>query len=138
MAAPGALSNRQALAVRLRRAGRALGLPLASLVVAFVLGGVVVAITGGDPIRTYQDLVCGGFGLLCEDQANPGFQLNNTVVNMTPLILAGLSVAIAFRAGLFNIGAQGQYLMGIVACTVTGIAFASWPSYILLPLVLIA
>jgi simple sugar transport system permease protein len=143
MAAPDAVSNRQelmpqALSARLLRVGRALGLPLASLIVAFFIGGVVIGATRGDPIRTYQDLICGGFGLLCDNQAIPGFQLNITVLNMTPLILAGLAVAIAFRAGLFNIGAQGQYLMGILACTVIGVAFASWPGYILLPLVLIA
>ena len=143
MAAPDALSNRQgsvlqALVARLRRVGRALGLPLASLAFAFLIGGAVIGATKGDPIRTYQDLVCGGFGLLCDGQALPGFQLNITVLNMTPLILVGLAVAIAFRAGLFNIGAQGQYLMGILACTVVALAFGSWPGYILLPLVLIA
>jgi simple sugar transport system permease protein len=141
MAAPSAPAEPKtllpsALAGRLRGAGRALGMPLSSLLFAFLVGGVVVAVSGGDPLRTYTDVLCGGFGLLCSGQAVAGLQLNLTIQNMTPLILAGLSVAIAFRAGLFNIGAQGQFLLGVVGSTVVGLAFASWPGFILLPLAL--
>lgn len=143
MAAPSAPSGRkplvsQALAARLRSAGRALGMPLGSLIFAFVVGAIVIVVTHGDPIRTYQDLLCGGFGLGCSGQALPGFQLNLMLINMTPLVLAGLAVALPFRAGLFNIGAGGQYLAGIVGATIVGVSFASLPAFILLPLTLIA
>ncbi len=142
MAAPSAPSERKALvspalAAWLRSAGRSLGMPLGSLVFAFVVGAIVIAITHGDPIRTYQDLLCGGFGVGCSGQALPGFQLNLMLINMTPLVLSGLAVALPFRAGLFNIGAGGQYLAGIVGATLVGVTFTSLPSVILLPLTLL-
>src|SRR4051794_31209031 len=60
-----------------------------------------------------------------------------TLVRATPLILTGLSVAIAFRAGVFNIGAEGQLLMGAAAATATALSAAALPSAVLVPLVLI-
>ncbi|HEY7832979.1 MAG TPA: ABC transporter permease, partial [Ktedonobacterales bacterium] len=67
----------------------------------------------------------------------PALQISNTIVDLTPLILTGLSVAIAFRAGLFNIGAEGQFIMGIIAATILGVSLGKWPAVILLPTVLI-
>src|SRR2546426_5566622 len=49
----------------LRRTGRALAVPARSVVLAFVAGAVIVAVTGGDPFKAYQALACGGFGLFC-------------------------------------------------------------------------
>jgi simple sugar transport system permease protein len=143
MAAPTAPAARSSqlqarIVARLRQPLRALGAPLASLVFAFVVGALVILVTHGDPIRAYADLLCGGFAIGCSGQAVPGFQLNLTVLNMTPLLLTAVAVAIAFRAGLFNIGAEGQYLSGIIASTAVGVAFKSLPGVILLPLVLLA
>jgi simple sugar transport system permease protein len=58
-------------------------------------------------------------------------------VFFTPLLMTGVAVALPFRAGLFNIGAEGQLLAGSVACTVIGIKFSSLPAPILLPMVLL-
>src|SRR5579871_299265 len=60
-----------------------------------------------------------------------------TLVRATPLILTGLSVAIAFRAGVFNIGAEGQFLVGAAAGTATALAASHLPGFLLIPATLI-
>jgi general nucleoside transport system permease protein len=120
-----------------RRMARGLAVPVGSVVFAFVVGGLIVAATGADPFGAYQALICGGFGVLCSGGENTALQLSNTVVLVIPLIMAGVAVALPFRAGLFNIGAEGQFLAGAVACTVIGIKFSTWPAPILLPMVLV-
>lgn len=114
-----------------------LGVPLGSVLFAFLVGGIIVAVTGANPLDAYQGLLC-GVGLVCTGGENPALQLSNTIVYATPLIAAGVAVALPFRAGLFNIGAEGQLLVGTVACTVVGIKLGSLPAVILLPLELIA
>jgi ABC-type uncharacterized transport system permease subunit len=121
----------------IRRRARGLALPLGSVVFAFLIGGVIVAATGGNPLAAYQGLVCGGFGVFCSGGENTALQISNTVVFLTPLLMAGVAVALPFRAGLFNIGAEGQFLAGTVACTVIGVKLSSWPAPILLPMALI-
>lgn len=144
MAAPAAPVEEQTaslgsrLARRLLGYGQALVRPIGSVIFAFVIGGVVVAITKGNPFLAYQALICGGTGLFCYGGENAAFQISNTIVFTTPLILTGIAVAIGFKAGLFNIGAEGQLVMGIIASTVVGIKLASWPSFLLVPAVLIA
>jgi ABC-type uncharacterized transport system permease subunit len=81
--------------------------------------------------------LCGGLGALCSGGETPALQVSNTIVYLTPLITAGIAVALPFRAGLFNIGAEGQLLAGSVAATVIGIKFGDLPAPILLPMVLI-
>ena len=121
----------------LRNLGRGLAVPLGSVLFAFVVGGLLVAVTGADPFGAYQSLVCGGFGAFCTGNENPALQVSNTIVYLTPLITAGIAVALPFRAGLFNIGAEGQLLAGSVACTMIGIKFGDWPTAIVLPMALI-
>ena len=117
--------------------GRGLAVPIGSVIFAFVVGGLIVLATGGNPFAAYQGLVCGGFGLFCSGGENSALQISNTIVYVTPLITAGIAVALPFRAGLFNIGAEGQFLAGAMACTAIGIKFSGWPAPILLPLVLV-
>src|SRR5260221_6632291 len=123
-----------------RQTARALGLPFGSLLLAFVLGAVVIVATGHDVAQAYQDIIC-GTGLLCPDSAPPWLlQTTTTIAFATPLILAGLAVAIAVRAGLFNIGVDGQLIMGAIAATVVGTNtnLTDLPGILLLPLVLLA
>ncbi len=120
------------------RVGRALGIPLGSVLLAFVAGAVIVAVTGGNPLLAYQALICGGFGLLCFGGEQPALQVSNTIVFLTPLIMAGIAVALPFRAGMFNIGAEGQLIMGAIAATTIGIHLGGFPAFVLVPLVLIA
>src|SRR5205823_9908553 len=121
----------------LRRAGRALGVPLLSVLIAFVAGAIIVAVTGGNPLQAYQALICGGFGLFCFGGEPGALQLGNTLVFVTPLIMAGIAVALPFRAGMFNIGAEGQFVMGAILATVIGIHVGGLPGIVLVPLVLV-
>ena len=112
-------------------------MPFASVLFAFVVGAVVVTVTGGNPIDAYQGLLCGGLGVACTQGENPALQIANTIIFAIPLITAGVAVALPFRAGLFNIGAEGQWLAGAMACTALGIKLHDWPAVILLPTVLV-
>ena len=120
----------------IRRLG-GLGMPLGSVLLAFVIGGLIVVATGGNPVTAYAALLCGGFGFICTQGENPALQISNTIVLVIPLITTGVAVALPFRAGLFNIGAEGQLLAGSMACTAIGIKFSTLPTPILLPMVLI-
>ncbi len=112
-------------------------MPIGSVILAFIIGALIVAVTGANPFDAYSGLLCGGFGIACSQGENPALQLSNTVVFMIPLLTTGIAVALPFRAGLFNIGAEGQLLAGSVACTAIGIKFASLPAPLLIPMVLI-
>jgi simple sugar transport system permease protein len=120
-----------------RRVVGGLAMPLGSVVFAFVVGGLIVVGTGGNPFSAYAGLICGGFGIGCTQGENPALQISNTIVFLTPLITVGVAVALPFRAGLFNIGAEGQLLAGSMACTAIGIKFSTLPTPILLPMVLV-
>jgi simple sugar transport system permease protein len=92
--------------------------PLITVIVAFVAGGLVVLATGHDPFATYK-AIFNGTGLnwifpwtSSDDRTTAAINLQQTLIQTTPLILTGLAVAFAFRCGLFNIGGQGQYLAG--------------------------
>jgi simple sugar transport system permease protein len=111
-------------------------MPLGSVLFAFVVGALICVVTGANPIDAYSGLLCGGLGIACTQGENPALQISNTIVFLTPLITAGVAVALPFRAGLFNIGAEGQLLAGAIACTAIGIQFKDLPSPILLPMVL--
>ena len=109
--------------------------PLLTALLAFVLGGLVVLITGNDPIATYSAIFKGTglqwlFPWPIEDRALAAVNLQQTLIITTPLILVGLAVAFAFRAGLFNIGGQGQYIMGSIAAVWVGSEFAGMPSFL--------
>jgi general nucleoside transport system permease protein len=138
MAAAVKSSARQGPLKILRQAGRALAIPIGSVLLAFVAGAVLVFVTGGDPFKAYQALICGGFGLFCFGGEPSVLQLSNALVFLAPLIMAGIAVALPFRAGMFNIGAEGQLIMGAIAAATVGIHLTGWPPWALLPLVLVS
>lgn len=88
-------------------------LPAGAIVLSLLAGAVFILLIGKNPVTAYIALVQGAFGNL--------FSIGETLENTTPLILTGLAVAFAFRAKLFNIGAEGQFLMGALAATWVGI-----------------
>jgi simple sugar transport system permease protein len=85
------------------------GVPLVSLLLALVMGGLLLLVVGVNPFTAYRAMVSGAFG--------GSFEITETLVRATPLILTGLSVAIAFRMLFWNIGAEGQLVMGGVAAS---------------------
>jgi len=100
--------------------------PVAATLLAFLIGGLVVVITGGNPLAAYRAIFEGTglnyvFPWLDEgDRARAARNLQQTLVLATPLMLTGLAVAFAFRCGLFNIGGQGQYWVGFIAALWVG------------------
>jgi simple sugar transport system permease protein len=118
--------------------------PLLTALLAFAIGGLVVLITGHDPIATYRAIFDGtGFQWLFpwvtgDDRATAALNLQQTLILTTPLILTGLAVAFAFRAGLFNIGGQGQYVVGSIAAVWVGSSFAGMPGWLHIVLAVLA
>jgi general nucleoside transport system permease protein len=104
--------------------------PLLTVVMAFLAGGLVILLTGHNPLSTYKAIFNGtGLNWLLPwtssaDRPAAALNLQQTLIQTTPLILTGLAVAFAFRCGLFNIGGQGQYLMGTYAAVWAGSSFA--------------
>jgi simple sugar transport system permease protein len=100
------------------QAGRLSGLaqkilvPILAVLTALVIGGLIILISGGNPLEAYRGLVEGAFG-------SPK-AISETFVWATPYIFAGLAVALAFKGGLFNIGAEGQLALGALAAAWLG------------------
>ena len=81
-----------------------LSITLGAVVVALFLGGIVIAIVGGNPLSSYLYIARASFGSIGV--------LSDTIVKATPIILTALACSIAFRMKLWNIGAEGQFIMG--------------------------
>jgi general nucleoside transport system permease protein len=108
--------------------------PILTTLIAFIVGGFVVLLTGHNPLSTYK-AIFNGTGLQWifpwvtgSARTTAAFNLQQTLIATTPLILVGLAVAFAFRAGLFNIGGQGQYTVGGIVAVWIGSSFASMPA----------
>ncbi len=96
--------------------------PIISVLFGLGLGLLVTQIAGEDPWNVLGILVRGAFG--------SKYDFGMTLFYTTPLIFTGLSVAFAFHSGLFNIGAEGQLVMGALAVAAAGIHFQSLPSFV--------
>ena len=105
---------------------RELLFPLAAVVAAFAVGAVVVLAVGDNPITTYALLI--GSAFTWPDG------IGYTLFYATPLIFTGLAVAVAFRCGLLNIGAEGQLYAAAFMTAWVGITCATWPAWVLVPL----
>jgi simple sugar transport system permease protein len=93
-------------------------------------GALVLKAIGANPLEIYLTIFTGPF----KDM----FGMTEILVRAVPLILVALGIAIAFRSGIINIGAEGQMVIGILAATATALALPGWPKYALLPLVILA
>ncbi|HWQ13043.1 MAG TPA: ABC transporter permease [Roseiflexaceae bacterium] len=113
-----------------RRLLTALLVPLLAIVTALAIGALIILATGASVARAYSGLFAGALG---SPQA-----LANTLVEATPYILAGLAVALGFKCGLFNIGAEGQIIMGSLFAAVAGYAITGLPGIVHAPLALLA
>jgi simple sugar transport system permease protein len=149
-----------------RQVSQALLIPLLAIITGLLLGGIIIALTTeevytagsiggslaaagrvvgesyaalftgsiGDPVRIVRALQSGE-GTAIRRAFNPFFE---SLVAATPYIFAGLSVALGFRVGLFNIGAEGQIFLGAIFAAYVGYAFTGLPAIIHLPLALLA
>jgi simple sugar transport system permease protein len=103
--------------------------PLAAILLGLLTGAIVMLAGGFDPLLAYQSLFEKVFG--------DSYNFGETIRQITPLIFTGLSVAFAFRTGLFNIGAEGQFIIGMLAACYVGVA-VDLPGYLHAPLAILA
>ncbi len=105
--------------------------PLLSVLAALVLGAIFLALTGDNPFTVYKKMVDTAFG----DSRG----LSETLISATPLILTGLAAAVAFKMLVWNIGAEGQFVLGAIFSSGIAIALGSGtPTAIAIPAIVIA
>src|SRR5213082_2482292 len=104
--------------------------PLIAVIAAFIVGGIVVWIIGDSPILTYKLLIGSAFSW-------PD-GIGYTLFYATPLIFTGLAVAVAFKCGLLNIGAEGQLTAAAFATAWVGLMLPTWPAWIVVMLAALA
>jgi simple sugar transport system permease protein len=104
--------------------------PLLAVLVAFVVGGVLILVTGHEPITAYRAMLEGAF--------SGKRAIAETLIYTAPLLLGGLAFAVAYRASLFNIGIEGQLVVGGLAAGIVGAWDLGLPTALHLPLALLA
>jgi simple sugar transport system permease protein len=104
--------------------------PLAAVALALLVGAAFIALVGRDPLDVYGRMASGVFG--------NSYGIGQVLFRATPLVFTGLAVALGFRAGLFNIGGEGQLYVGAFAAALVGTWLAGWPAIVLLPLAIAA
>jgi len=109
---------------------RGLLVPILAIFTAILIGSILILLAGLDPIKAYGGLLQGAFG------TDAG--LVRSLVKMAPLLFAGLSVAFAFKGGLFNIGAQGQLVIGALLAAWVGFAAQGLPPLLHVALAMLA
>lgn len=100
--------------------------PVLAIAAALALSGLLIAASGVSVIESFRQIVIGAFG------SRLGF--TETLTRATPLILTGLAAAVAFRAKLWNIGAEGQLYLGAITVAAVGMVLPAMPGYALIPL----
>ncbi|GAA5077614.1 ABC transporter permease [Roseibacterium beibuensis] len=106
--------------------------PLAAILTALLMAGILIAIAGANPVQAYWLILDGAFG--------SRLGITETLTRATPLILTGLAAAVAFRAKLWNIGGEGQFYLGALAVSAFGLipAIAGAPAIVTIIACLIA
>jgi general nucleoside transport system permease protein len=105
-------------------------LPPLAIGIGLLLGAIPLWCMDTHPWEAYQEMVRGAFGSV--------YSLSETLVKATPLLLAGLGVGLAFRAGFWNIGAEGQLYMGAMGGTWVALTYPGMPAPLLQPLMIVA
>lgn len=98
---------------------------IGAVLLAFVVGALLILAVGVDPLKAYSALFRAALG------SSNG--LAETLLRTIPLALCGLGIALAFRGGVFNVGAEGQLFLGGAAAGAIGVGGSGWPSFLLLP-----
>jgi len=124
---------------RLRRLWRLLALPLLAIFLSVIVGSIVIIasewLVSGE---LKPGLAIDAFAALVEGSVGSERAIVNTLVNTMPLLLGGLSVGLAFKGGLFNIGGYGQFLMGALGSVIVGVQLRESPAIIAIPAALAA
>ena len=105
------------------------GVPVLSAVIALMLASVPLAFAGADVLAAYGEMAKGVFGSV--------FAFSEMLTRATPLIFTGLAAALAFRAKLWNIGAEGQLYLGAMAAVAVGAGAVDAPGIVLVPLIIV-
>jgi ABC-type uncharacterized transport system permease subunit len=122
------------LAEALRRAFggeglRGLVIQVAAILIAFIVGAAVLAVTGYSPLEAYASMASGAFG--------SRYGVGQTLTQATPIVFTSIAFLIAFKAGLFNIGIEGQFLMGAMGAALAGIYLGWLPWVVHVPLTIL-
>lgn len=127
------------MTARLRRLWRLLALPLLAIFLSVIVGSIVIIasewLVSGE---LKPGLAIDAFAALVEGSVGSERAIVNTLVNTMPLLLGGLSVGLAFKGGLFNIGGYGQFLMGALGSVIVGVQLRESPAIIAIPAALAA
>ena len=104
-------------------------IPIAAFLLALLIGTIMITFLGVNPLIAYQALLKGAFGSMNA--------IADTVVKATPLLFVGVGICIAFRAGVLNIGGEGQLVTGALSATIVCLNFPNLPGWILIIMALL-
>ena len=104
--------------------------PMLALILSFLVGAIFILLIGRDPLIVYDRFFSETLG--------NWYGIGQVLFKTTPLIFTGLSAAISFRAGLFNIGAEGQLIVGSFLVALVGCSFPTLPAILIVPMSLVA
>jgi general nucleoside transport system permease protein len=105
-------------------------IPIAAVVVTLILSAIPILVAGAHLLESYYALFFGALGTR--------FNLLETLIKMSPLLLTGLAVAFAFRAKFWNIGAEGQLMAGALMATTLGLSLKGVPPFLVLPMIMVS
>ena len=109
---------------------RSIGAPIVGVIIGLMIGALLIMIAGANPVEAYKTMLVGAFG--------GKRQFTETILQTSPLLLIGLGLTAAFRARVWNIGAEGQYYMGALFGGVIALFYPHWPRPLLLITMLLA
>ncbi|MCP3910826.1 MAG: ABC transporter permease [Actinomycetia bacterium] len=115
---------------RMARSMSGLVVPVAAVAAALAVGAIMLLALGANPLTAYGALISGSLGGVDE--------LADTAIKSMPLMLVGVGICIAFRAGVINIGGEGQIIAGAIMSTTVALLVPDVPRLVLVPLVLVA
>ena len=104
-------------------------IPILSVTVALFISAIFILFNGMNPITVYSKMIIGAFG--------SSFGISETIVKAIPLLLCGLGVAIAYKIAIWNIGAEGQFVLGAIGATAITIYFPNLPGLLYIPIMMV-
>jgi ABC-type uncharacterized transport system permease subunit len=107
------------------RAGRTAARYLSMILLALLLFGVILLISGKDPLQSYKEMFSSTLG--------SAYGFSEVLVAMIPMLITALAVALPSRVGLINVGGEGQLYIGAAFATWAALTFPDWPAWVLLP-----